>query len=516
MRLTSLHATRVVRAAALCAAALAVLVLAGSAAAQAAAEWPQFQGDPAHAGAVVGGPAPGYGQAWSFAFPLGGKDGNSGLSPPVITGDLAIAVGPDRVVAVDVTTGAEAWHVDKGDGPPVPPALVRVDGRDALLFTEGLATTSAGGTPSASPTVTPQPTTAAPSATPTVASEPQSASRLVALDLRSRDELWSATLPGVSRSGVTVDGDRAFVGDATGTVTAIDVTTGTALWGVDAGGRIESPLAAADGKVIATPIGDSQTGLAIVALQGSDGAQAWRAEPKSAAAAAGPVTVGGGLAFAALADQTVRAFDLDDGAERWSARLNAPVNIVSGPAYVDDGLIVADLFGQVYRLDPATGSRDWDQALNVGVYRSPPLILGDQVLVPAVDGQVFAIELSTGDVIWLSDQGAGPIRDLVPAGDVLVGVRGGDEAGLFALEHDPAAPLVRIVTPTKLNVGRLLGWFAAAAVPIVVLGLASGRFLAARVGPAPALAVREPDDDEPDDEGPDDDGGPDDDEGDGA
>jgi outer membrane protein assembly factor BamB len=45
------------------------------------------------------------------------------------------------------------------------------------------------------------------------------------------------------------------------------------------------------------------------------------------------------------------------GLERWASRLNT-VAAGGAPAVSDDAVVVVDTRGEVYRLDPATGSRD--------------------------------------------------------------------------------------------------------------------------------------------------------------
>jgi H+/gluconate symporter-like permease len=63
-------------------------------------------------------------------------------------------------------------------------------------------------------------------------------------------------------------------------------------------------------------------------------------------------------------------------------------------------------------------------------------------------------------------------------------VRGGAHAGLIAFVPDPAATLVRIASPTTLNMGKLLAGSFAAAIPLAAILMLAGRWLATRAGPA--------------------------------
>ncbi|MGH2540973.1 MAG: hypothetical protein ACRDGK_10655, partial [Actinomycetota bacterium] len=105
--------------------------------AQASSAWSEFQGGPAKAGAIERGPEPAYRQAWETAVAPEGPGERFGLSAPVITGDLAIAVGPEHVIAVDVETGERSFTVDRDLGPSVPGAVASVGGSDAFVYTQG-------------------------------------------------------------------------------------------------------------------------------------------------------------------------------------------------------------------------------------------------------------------------------------------------------------------------------------------------------------------------------------------
>jgi hypothetical protein len=61
----------------------------------------------------------------------------------------------------------------------------------------------------------------------------------------------------------------------------------------------------------------------------------------------------------------------------------------------------------------------------------------------------------------------------------------GRRGGLHSLVHDPRGRLVDEESPTTLDIGRALLNFAAAAVALTVLLLASFRFLALRQPPSP-------------------------------
>jgi outer membrane protein assembly factor BamB len=373
--------------------------------------WPQYQGDASHTGSVALGPAAPYRNIWTASQPTGGPRGAYGLSPPILADGLAIAVGPDYVVAVDASSGARAWRIDRSLGPSVVPAFAPVKGRDLLLFTEGWGTgppdASATASPSATATTPSVVSTATPSVatpslatpagsrasgqrspsagavTPTASPSPFPAppgaveSHLVAVDVSDQQRMWSLALPDVSRTGVTVDGTTAFVGTIDGTVTAVDVASGNVRWATATGAAfLDQPIAAGDDFALVSAQGDRNVRASVVGLRESDGSEAWRYQPATTATVVGPASLGSGVGFVSLTDATIRSFDLSTGAERWSSRLNSIVFLGGPPVVVANGLVVSDAAGQLYRLDATTGERVWDFALNEPVLRTAPIALG--------------------------------------------------------------------------------------------------------------------------------------------
>jgi outer membrane protein assembly factor BamB len=311
-------------------------------------------------------------------------------------------------------------------------------------------------------------------------------SHAAAIDLDTQQRVWdvSVQLEAVSRTGVTVDGDTAFLGDNVGNVYALAVATGELRWTADAGGFLTTPIAVSDGLVIVTVQGDRSTRAHLVAFDAADGSPAWDDEIQGGAIFASSPAIRRGQVVVGFSDQTVRAFDLADGTERWSTRLNNPVFFTGAPALTPDAVVVVDTFGQVYRLDPATGDRVWDYAVNEAVTRSPGVVAGGSVLVATSTGRLTAIDLQSGLLVWQSEPGDGQLRTLALTTEAVVGVRGGAEPGLVGFAEDPNGALVSLVSPTELDLPKLLLAFVFAAVPLTLLSILAGRWLLARMGPA--------------------------------
>jgi outer membrane protein assembly factor BamB len=457
--------------------------------------WTQFQGNAAHTGVASAGPAPPFTLAWHAAVEPGGPLGTQGLSAPVVAGDLVIAVAPEEVLAFDVATGAQAWSEPRALGPPATPAVASIDGRAVLLYTEGWAghppepgatgatgATGAAGSPDATP------------ATPSPGDEQEPVasvdSRLVAIDLESREPVWDPIELGeASRSGVTVEADRAYVVDILGEVAAIGLQTGTVEWSTSIDRPVVSPPAVVGELIVVAGRGDADAaGASLVALDAADGTESWRRDidlpgiviPSAPAVSDDVVVV-------TFSDQTVRAFDLGSGTERWSARLGAtPTPFESAPALSEDAAFTGDstrVTGSIYRIDLASGELVWDFALNEPIVRGAPVVAAGALLVSSTDGSLNAFDTATGERIW-RDERPGALRSLAPAGPVVIAVRAEPRAGLDAFAPDPRGQLLREASPTTPDYPRILGTFLIAALPVVGLALLGGRLLDARLGPA--------------------------------
>lgn len=476
-------------------ACMLALLGAGVATAQSGATWTQFQGDAGKTGAVSGGPEPGFRQAWRTTIAPGGPDARFGLSAPVIAGDIAIVVGPEEVVGIEVSSGEQAFAVPRELGPPVAAAFADVASGPLVVYTEGWgdgppeAPAVAGEQASAEPTPTDEPTTGT--------AEGSVTSYLAAFDLETQGRPWKpVALDAVSRTGVTVDGELAFVGGNGGVVTAVDLTDGSLAWSVALEAPLVTSIAAADGQVLVSLQGDGDSSPVIVSLDAASGEERWRHEPVAASAVVSAVSIDGEHVFAiftGLSETTVVAIDTTDGVERWSTRVNAAFDVVTPPLVSPDAIVVVDPIGHVRALDPASGDERWDFALNSTTVGSMPAVVGSFLLVPTFDGELGAIATDTGELVWRSPADGSPIRAMAVAGDRLIVVRGRSLNGVEAYEHDPGAALVAEASPTTLSIGPMLGSMALAILAVLVVAGLLGRLLAGRMGTAIAGDVADDD-----------------------
>lgn len=462
-------------------AALAALVLACLGAVPALAheegeiQWSQFQGGPGHPGTLAEAPEPPYRQAWRFVGPDGAVSG------AVIAGDLVVAVGKEAVYGLELSTGTLEWEVPRNGGRISMPAIGAAAEEQLLVFLEGPVTDEE---PSdASPT----PTTVSPSPSGTATDGDDTGterSSVVALDLATQQERWRTELEAPSRSGVTIAGEQVFVADDDGTVYALELGTGSVAWSAPTRGRVEAPVAVADGNVYVVSRDEDARTAEVAALDEATGEQSWVFSPPVGAVAASAVSAADAMAVVATADRLVRGLDAESGEIRFESLALTLFSPVTSPAFQPGNVYAADASGGVYRIDPSDGTRDWQHQLNDLVVRSSPVLAGPRLLIGTNDGRLLAFDVENGDVVWEGATSQGLLGAISLSHEVVVVVKGGKEAGLVAFAHDPDGALVRIESPTIVDPGRLYGNYALALVAVAIAVYLPFRFLRTRMGPA--------------------------------
>jgi outer membrane protein assembly factor BamB len=494
------RSSRAVRVAAAAVATAPLVLLSGAASAQEAPTWSQFQGGPGHSGVLAEGPEPPFRVRWILSAPTG-----DALSGAVVAGDLAVSVGDEAVYGINVASGAIEWRVARDGGPLSIPAigagprgriLVYLDGpgpADAFGAPEGSPSPSASATPSPSASATPSPSASAtpsdspsttgPSPSPTGPGEQPDVSTLVAVSLADRTELWRTPLGATSRSGVTIDGTNAFVGDQEGTVYAVSLESGTITWTAEMDGRVDSAVAVADARVVAVARNTDTAQVVLAAFDVATGERSWPALAIQANSTAGTApSLAGGTVFIGSADRRVRALDTENGNERWAMLALSLFSPATSLAFDEDSVFAADIAGGVYRLDAADGSRLWSYQLNEVVLRSSPVVSGSSVLLGLGDGRLVAVDVASGHLVWQSAPSAGLVGTIALSSEAVIAVKGGRNAGLIAFEHDPEGALVDVPSPTQLEGGTTLTRWALAAVIVFAVAFVPGLWAARRFG----------------------------------
>jgi outer membrane protein assembly factor BamB len=235
-----------------------------------------------------------------------------------------------------------------------------------------------------------------------------------------------------------------FAMDAETVVSAFDAENGRRLWTVELtpeeedDGHIGGGLAFYKGRVFVT------TGFAeVIALDAETGAVVWR-QTLGGPMRAAP-TVRGGRLFAVTIDNKVYALATSDGVTLWThSGISETASLLGGgsPA-VDAGVVVVPYSsGELVALKVETGRVLWTESLarlrrtdvisSLAHIRGRPVIDRGRVFAIGHGDQMVAIDLRSGQRIW--DKEIGGLQSLWVAGNYLFTLS--NNAELVALARD--------------------------------------------------------------------------------
>jgi outer membrane protein assembly factor BamB len=319
-----------------------------------------------------------------------------------------------------------------------------------------------------------------------------------AFDLATQSDLWDTALDDLPTGGITIDGGDALVADRSGTLYAIDVSSGDIAWRFRAGGVLTAPPAASGGKIFFLARNRSSGAARLVAVEEATGKEAWEFVPSRPLSFGSSPTVGERSVFVGLADHTAVAVDPDDGHEQWSVSIPSAASPFAGAALSEGDLVIAGTIpfntgSGLYRLAGASGTRAWWFQFTASSLASSPVVLGGSVVLGLDDGRLAAVDAVTGEQTWEHATGPGGLGSIAVAGDTVVVAKAGARAGIIGFRHDPSGRLDRVVSPTVLNLPRALGNYgvAFAAVAAGAFGLGWLASIIRRRRAAPASPIDE-------------------------
>jgi len=120
-----------------------------------------------------------------------------------------------------------------------------------------------------------------------------------------------------------------------------------------------------------------------------------------------PIVADGKL-FVATHNGNLYALDAQSGRPLW--RFQANGQFLHSPAFADGFVATANTDGYIYALDAETGEMSWSVLLGYqGGFAASPLVVGKTVFNGERAGAFFAVDLSSGEVIWENHINA-PVR----------------------------------------------------------------------------------------------------------
>ena len=230
---------------------------------------------------------------------------------------------------------------------------------------------------------------------------------------------------------------RVFVPTADNFLIALDAETGEEIWSFEAGHSFWAHPVVVDGVIYQSSMDHN-----VYALDSSNGSVLWQS-PLNGAVPSAPAYVDGTLYVGSFGG-VMHALDASTGEELWA--FDADGWIWSTPSVVDDMILFADGSGNIFAISTDGGQELWRQQAK-GTVQAATLAHDGIVYVGAVGledeavGQILALDLNDGSIVWEKPTAAPIYADMVVAANALVVAVNGEEALLVVYDLENGAEI---------------------------------------------------------------------------
>lgn len=202
-------------------------------------------------------------------------------------------------------------------------------------------------------------------------------------------------------SSPVVEGNKVFVGDDAGILTAYNLKTGKKLWAYQSGNRIVGTPAVENGIVV---FGSADQH--IYGIDAKNGSLKWRIQAE--APVLGAVTIQQGIAYIGSSDHIFRAIDIQNGKVVWTYN-KVKGYVETKPLVTNNQVIFGAWDNTLYSLDKHNGHENWRWTGNLTrMHFSPaavwPVATQNRVFIVDPERALTAIDLTTGATIWRTYQ----------------------------------------------------------------------------------------------------------------
>ncbi|WP_207063755.1 outer membrane protein assembly factor BamB [Motiliproteus sp. SC1-56] len=204
-------------------------------------------------------------------------------------------------------------------------------------------------------------------------------------------------------------GNRIYVANYEGTLTAFNQDNGERLWERELGLPVSGGVGVGDGKIALTTY-DGEVRV----FRALDGAELWQARLSSEALV--PVQINQDIALVQTIDGRLTAFDAQSGGRRWQYSAQIPSLTLRGtstPLLTDDTSYAGFANGKVIALNNATGEPLWESRVAIPQGKTElerivdvdgPLMLDKGVLyVTSYQGRLAALSVRDGRQLWAAE-----------------------------------------------------------------------------------------------------------------
>ena len=261
---------------------------------------------------------------------------------------------------------------------------------------------------------------------------------VIAYNQSTGDEIWSYPTSSPVHASPSVSNGTVYIGSDDGTLYAIDATSGAEQWSASLTGEIS---ASAEAGVASDLIVGTENGT--VYRVDNQGNVVWRFQAGDAIRSS--VASGVGSVFISSDDGNVYALDPQTGTEKWNFSVSTGSEVEATPT-VDLGdrtLYVGSVYyeetsdgtatssGTLYAVNTTNGAERWSTSIGAPITSSAALVPGmDRLYVSAgsASGTMYGFNATTGAQIWAtatkSEIESAPVT--APPGVVIAGTAAGN------------------------------------------------------------------------------------------
>ena len=206
--------------------------------------------------------------------------------------------------------------------------------------------------------------------------------------------IWSFQTGGRVVNAPAVADGVVYAGSDDNSVYALDAATGSMLWSFETGDIIRSTPTLAGGAVY---VGSDDNH--VYALNSETGAMLWKHDTSDEVQYS-PVVTDGVVYIGAQGDvdYSVHALDAVSGEQVWAAGVPYPYGVEFAVTVANGKLYAPGASGEFYAMDASTGEVLWSLDVGMGS-ESPPTVLNGVVYLTAVN-TAYALDEATGEEIW--------------------------------------------------------------------------------------------------------------------
>lgn len=218
--------------------------------------------------------------------------------------------------------------------------------------------------------------------------------QVIALSLATGQQLWLHKYDTGFMASPAYDQGVVYVGDLDGIVRALDASSGKLVWQYDAQQEIDAGANFFQNSVLVT----SQSG-SLLALDRQTGNLQWRYETEDQLQC-GP-TLAGNLTFLGGCDQHLHIVDVRTGQ---AATERIPIQAPTGstPSVSDNIVLVPNYNGQIWAFQSPSNQLLWkfeDGQLS-SEFKNSVAVAHQTVVAASGNRRLFALDLQTGQVLW--------------------------------------------------------------------------------------------------------------------